>query len=470
MVFRDRVLVLTDFSAESGNRVALCANFCVFSGAGVANSADVGQTCGLYQLANAVIMKLFQSLPLWIGLRYLAAKRRNHFISFISASSMVGMTLGVAVLILVLSVMNGFDRELRERILGMVPHGVLYERGGIQDWQALAQQVEAEPGVVAAAPLTRLQGMLGYGGRVQGVMVTGIDPVAEGKVSILPDHIIDGELEALQPRSYGVLLGDLLAKRLNVVVGDKVTLMLPEATLSPAGVIPRIKRLNVVGVFSVGAELDANLAVIHLADAGRLARFKGEAQALRVKFENLFDAPGGIWRLAGKLDGNFSGSDWTRTHGNLFQAIKLEKTMIGLLLLIIVAVAAFNIISTLVMVVTDKQADIAILRTMGAKPGTVMAIFMVQGISIGLVGVVLGTLLGILGALTISDLIGWIEQVFGFQILSADVYFISYLPSQLLWSDVTIVTSASLLLSFLATLYPSYRASRVQPAEALRYE
>jgi len=415
-------------------------------------------------------MKVLQSLPLWIGLRYLAAKRRNHFISFISASSMVGMTLGVAVLILVLSVMNGFDRELRERILGMVPHGVLYERGGIDDWRALAQQVEAQPGVAAAAPLTRLQGMLGYGGRVQGVMVTGIDPDAESKVSILPNHITDGELEALKPKSYGVLLGDLLAKRLNVVVGDKITLMLPEATLSPAGVIPRIKRLNVVGVFSVGAELDANLAVIHLADAGRLARMTSEAQALRVKFDNLFDAPRGIWMLASKLDGYFTGSDWTRTHGNLFQAIKLEKTMIGLLLLIIVAVAAFNIISTLVMVVTDKQADIAILRTMGAKPSTVMAIFMVQGISIGLVGVVLGTIFGVIGALTISDIIAWIERVFGFQILSADVYFISYLPSQLLWSDVAVVTSASLMLSFLATLYPSYRASRVQPAEALRYE
>ncbi|QQD21396.1 lipoprotein-releasing ABC transporter permease subunit [Oceanospirillaceae bacterium ASx5O] len=416
-------------------------------------------------------MSLFiRQLPLWIGLRYLAAKRRNHFISFISASSMVGMTLGVAVLILVLSVMNGFDRELRERILGMVPHGVLYERGGIQDWQGLASLAEQFPGVAAAAPLTKLQGMLGQGGRVQGVMVTGIDPQAEARVSILPNHIKDGRLEDLQAGEFNVLLGDLLARQLNVMVGDKITLMLPEATLSPAGVLPRVKRLTVAGIFSVGAELDANLAVIHLQDAAKLARLNGEAQALRIRFHDLFQAPQGIWRMVNQLDGQYSGSDWTRTHGNLFQAIRMEKTMIGLLLLIIVAVAAFNIISTLVMAVTDKQADIAILRTMGAKPRTIMGIFMVQGLAIGLVGVVLGTVLGILAALSISDLVAWVEQLFGFQILNADVYFISYLPSQLLWSDVAVVTGASLMLSFLATLYPSWRASRVQPAEALRYE
>lgn len=414
--------------------------------------------------------KLGFPLPFWIGLRYLAAKRRNSFISFISASSMIGMTLGVAVLILVLSVMNGFDRELRERVLGMVPHGVIYERGGINDWQSLAQQVEEQPGVEAAAPLTRLQGMMGYGGRVQGVMVTGIDPVAEQRVSILPQHMSEGDVSALQPGEFGVLLGDLLAQHLNVVVGDKITLMLPEATLSPAGVLPRIKRLTVVGIFSVGAEIDANLAVVNLEDARKLGRLTAQAQALRVKFTNLFDAPAGIWRIINHLDGNFTGSDWTRTQGNLFHAIRMEKTMIGLLLLIIVAVAAFNIISTLVMVVTDKQSDIAILRTMGASPGTVMSIFMVQGLAIGLVGVVLGTVLGIIGALTISDLVAMVEHLFGFKVLSPDVYFISYLPSQLLSEDVMMVTGASLLLSFLATLYPSWRASRVQPAEALRYE
>lgn len=411
-----------------------------------------------------------KSLPLLIGFRYLSAKRRNHFISFISASSMVGMTLGVAVLILVLSVMNGFDRELRERILGMIPHGIIYERGGVQDWHKLAEEVEKFPGVVAAAPLTRLQGMMAYQGRVQGAMVTGIDPDAERRVSILPDHMVEGELSSLTASGFNVVLGEILARRLNLTIGDKVTLMLPEATLSPAGILPRIKRLTVSGIFSVGAELDANLAVIHLADARKLARLAGEAQALRIKTEDLFIAPKLVWQLVSEVDGVYSGSDWTRTHGNLFQAIKMEKTMIGLLLLIIVAVAAFNIIATLVMVVTDKQADIAILRTMGATPRTILQIFMVQGLAIGVVGVALGTVLGIIGALTVSDIIAWIEKVSGVQFLSGDVYFISYLPSQLLWSDVAMITSSALVLSFLATIYPAVRASKIQPAEALRYE
>ncbi|MDF1762859.1 MAG: lipoprotein-releasing ABC transporter permease subunit [Oleibacter sp.] len=415
-------------------------------------------------------MSFKSSLPMWIGLRYLSAKRRNNFISFISLSSMIGMTLGVAVLILVLSVMNGFDRELRERILGMVPHAVLYEYGGIDDWQVLVTRIEGFPGVAAAAPLTRLQGMLGFGGRVQGVMVTGIEPDAEERVSILPKHMTEGELTNLKHNEFGVVLGEILARNLNVGVGDKVTLMLPEATLSPAGVIPRIKRLNVVGTFAVGAELDANLAVIHLDDARKLGRLNSQAQSLRIRFDNLFDAPQGVWDIVNSLGNQFSASDWTRTHGNLFQAIRMEKTMIGLLLMIIVAVAAFNIISTLVMVVTDKQSDIAILRTMGATPSIIMRIFIFQGLAIGLIGVSLGTAFGILGALTISNVIAAIESFFHFQILSSDVYFISYLPSQLLWSDVAIVVTVSLTISFLATLYPAYRASRVQPAEALRYE
>lgn len=416
-------------------------------------------------------MRLISSpLSFWIGLRYLAAKRRNHFISFISASSMIGMTLGVAVLILVLSVMNGFDRELRERILGMVPHAMLYEIGGVQDWRELVETIEQNPQVAAAAPLTQIQGMLAHGGRVQGVMLSGIDPQAEARVSILPNHLKQGSLDTLTAGSYGVFLGDLLARHLRVKVGDKITLMLPEATLSPAGVIPRIKRLEVQGIFSVGAELDSSYAIINLEDAAKLERLGAQAQGIRLRFHDLFAAPQGVWQVLRELDGNYSASDWTRTQGNLFQAIQMEKTMIALLLLIIVAVAAFNIISTLVMAVTDKQADIAILRTMGASPRTIMGIFMTQGVAIGIIGVVLGTALGILLALTVSDLVNGLEALLGIEFLRADVYFISYLPSQLLWSDVAIIVGSSLSLSFLATLYPAWRASKVQPAEALRYE
>ena len=416
-------------------------------------------------------MRLLSSpLSFWIGLRYLAAKRRNHFISFISASSMIGMTLGVAVLILVLSVMNGFERELRDRILGMVPHGVLYEMGGVQDWPSLVAQIEQHPLVAAAAPLVQIQGMFAHAGRVQGVMLSGVEPESEERVSILPQHITQGDFFALEAGSYGVFLGEILARQLRVQPGDKITLMLPEATLSPAGVLPRIKRLEVLGTFAVGAELDSSTAIVHLQDAVKLERLSAQAQGIRIRFHDLFKAPQGVWDLVTSLEGSYSGSDWTRTQGNLFQAIKMEKTMIGLLLLIIVAVAAFNIISTLVMAVTDKQADIAILRTMGASPRTIMGIFITNGIAIGVIGVVLGTGLGILLALSISDIVQWLEKLLQVQFLSADVYFISYLPSQLKATDVATVVGSSLMLSFLATLYPAWRASKVQPAEALRYE
>jgi lipoprotein-releasing system permease protein len=413
---------------------------------------------------------MLKSLPISIGLRYTGAKRRNHFISFISGISMAGLTLGVAVLILVLSVMNGFDRELRQRILGMVPHAALYAPDGMDNWQELAEEVKQKPGIVAAAPFVQIQGMMSHKGRVQGAMVNGIEPVWEETVSILPDFIKTGDFYSLEERKYRIILGDLLARKLGVTIGDKVTLIMPEASLTPAGLMPRLKRFTVSAIFSVGAELDASFAYIHMADAAKLSRMTAEAQGLRLQTEDLFKAPKIAWDLIFELDANLNASDWTRTHGNLFQAIKMEKTMIGLLLLIIVAVAAFNIVSTLVMVVTDKQGDIAILRTLGMSPSSIMAVFMVQGFVIGLVGIVLGTGLGILFALTVTDVVAWIESLMGIQFLNANVYFISYLPSQLLWSDVMVVTSSGLLMSFLATLYPAYRASRIQPAEALRYD
>lgn len=413
---------------------------------------------------------MFKPLSLFIGLRYTAAKRRNHFISFISLISMLGLILGVMVLITVLSVMNGFDRELRERILGMVPHATIETRGGMENWREVAEIAERDPGIVGVAPFSRAEGMLTGRGEVQGVLINGILPEREPDVSIIQNHMLQGSLEDLRSGEFGIIIGSGLARLLDVGLGDRVTMVLPEASVSPAGVLPRLKRFTVAGIFSVGAELDSNYTLIHVEDAARLLRLGDNPQGLRLKVDNLFDAPAAAQRVAVQAPGGYYTSNWTRTHGNLFEAIRMEKTMIGLLLMFIVAVAAFNIVSALVMVVTDKKADIAILRTMGATPATIMAIFIVQGSIIGFAGTLLGTLLGIALALNISDVINWVEQTLNMQFLSSDVYFISYLPSHLQWNDVFIVSGAGFALSLLATLYPAWRASRVQPAEALRYE
>jgi lipoprotein-releasing system permease protein len=382
---------------------------------------------------------------------------------------MLGLMLGVAVLILVLSVMNGFDRELRERILGMVPHANIMAYDGVKDWPALAKTLDSHPQVIASAPFIQLQGMLASRGVVQGVLLNGIDPELESGVSIVGDFMQECELDHLIAGKYGIVLGEILANRLGLILGDKVTLIMPEASLTPAGVLPRLKRFTLVGTFAVGADLDSNLALLHLIDAQKMARLT-MPQGMRIKTTDLFAAPKISRELAMELKGNYYSTDWTRMYGNLFQAIKLEKTMIGLLLFIIVAVAAFNIISTLVMMVTDKQADIAILRTLGATPGVIMRIFMVQGLFIGVMGTIIGTIIGVLMALGVTDLVSGIESLLGIQLLNSDVYFISYLPSELKWDDVAIVCCGALGLSFLATLYPSYRASKINPAEALRYE
>ncbi|MGM8934081.1 lipoprotein-releasing ABC transporter permease subunit [Pseudomonas neustonica] len=414
---------------------------------------------------------MFRPLPFFIGLRYTRAKRRNHFISFISLISMLGLTLGVMVMILVLSVMNGFDRELRTRILGMVPHATINGYQPISDWQSLSDKLIANPKVVATAPFIQLQGMLTHDGSVAPVLVTGVEPEAEKTVSIIENHMQSGSLDNLTAGDFGIVIGELIAKRFKVEVGDKLTFVLPEASVTPAGVFPRLKRFTVAGVFKVGAELDSSLAMINLDDAAKLNRWQpGQVQGVRIKLDNLFEAPRVAWDLVSQLPGDYYAQDWTRTHGNLFAAIKMEKTMIGLLLMLIVAVAAFNIISTLVMVVTDKKADIAILRTLGATPLSIMGIFMVQGSVIGVVGTLSGCVLGVLAALNVSQGVAWLEHTLGIQFLSSDVYFISYLPSELIWSDVLIICGAALSLSFLATLYPAWRASRTEPAEALRYD
>jgi len=413
---------------------------------------------------------MLKPLSLYVGLRYTAAKRNNNFISFISLVSMLGLMLGVAALIVVLSVMNGFDRELRGRILGMVPHATItgYD-AHIDNWQQLSARIEQDPRVIASAPFIKTQGMLTHAGRVKPAFVQGVDPLAEQDVSIVTKHMESGSWAALEAGKFNIILGNLLAGQLGLQIGDKVTLVMPEASVSIAGVTPKLKRFTVAGTFSVGAELDSSLGYIHISDAARLRRIKG-VEGIRLTFDDLFKAPIAVREIAIDLDGIFQISDWTRTQGNLFQAIQMEKRMVGLLLFLIVFVAAFNIVSTLVMVVTDKKSDIAILRTLGASQGLIMRIFMVQGIVIGCLGTVLGTVLGVSLALTISDVVGFFEQLFGVQVLSPDVYFISYLPSQLIWSDVSVIVLVALGISFFATLYPAFKASRTQPAEALRYE
>jgi len=413
---------------------------------------------------------MLDRLPFLVGLRYVRAKRRNHFISFISLTSMLGLALGVAVLILVLSVMNGFDHELRTRVLGMVPHTRIEQQGGMQDWKALAERLGQHRDVIGVAPYVQQQGMFSASGRTQGALVTGIQPEYEHKVSIIDQHMQSGTLDDLSPGSWHVVLGDLLARNLGVGVGDRVTLLVPEASITPGGVFPRLKRFTVSGIFKVGADLDANLAYANIEDMQALARLGDKVDGLRLELDDLFQAGPVTRDIVSSLGAGYRGLDWTYTHGNLFQAIQMEKHMIGLLLMVIVAVAAFNIVSTLVMVVTDKHADIAILRTIGATPKSIMGIFMVQGLAIGIIGIVIGVVAGIVLALTVSDIIAWFQAVTGIQFLDPNVYFISYLPSRLEWSDVGVIVSSAFVLTFLSTLYPAWRAARIQPAEVLRYE
>lgn len=411
---------------------------------------------------------MFKPISLYIGLRYTRARRSNHFISFIALVSMIGLTLGVAVLITVLSVMNGFDRELKNRVLGMVPQATVSSTQILTDWQSLASQVEQNPHVTGAAPFTQLQGMLTASGQVAGIMVTGIEPNYEKKVSIIHNHMVEGNIEALKKGEFGIVLGKQMTDAMGLGVGDSITLILPEATPSPAGVVPRFKRFKIVGIFSIGAEVDSMMGYIALNDASTLLRLPDGAQGVRMKLDDIFLAPQVARDIVATLPSNFYASDWTYTHGNLFSAIQMEKAMVSLLLFLIVLVAAFNIVSSLVMVVTDKKADIAILRTLGASPATITKIFMVQGTVIGVIGTVAGAILGVVFASSISSMMSWLNNTLGLNLF--DAYFINYLPSYLRWQDVVVIVSISLLLSFLATIYPALRAAKVQPAEALRYE
>ena len=409
---------------------------------------------------------------LLIGLRYTRAKKHNHFISFISLISMFGIALGVAALIVVLSVMNGFQTELRSRILAVVSHVQITGAGGeMVGWERVASMAADEPHVIAAAPFVQAQGMLAYGESVRGAMVRGILPDQEDKVADFRPHMKSGQLDALLPDSFNIVLGSELARALGVFVGDRVTLIAPQGVVTPAGVVPRLKTFNVVGLFEVGMyEYDSGLALIHLADAQRLYRMADRVSGVRLKLDDLFLAPRVARSLAGKLDINAFISDWTRSHANFFRAVQIEKNMMFIILSLIVAVAAFNIVSTLVMAVTDKQSDIAILRTLGASPGSIMAVFIVQGALIGFIGLGLGVAGGVALALNVDVVVPFIERILGTQFLAKEVYYISNLPSELQWRDVTTITGVAFVLALVATIYPSWRAARVNPAAALRYE
>jgi len=405
---------------------------------------------------------------LWIGLRYTRAKRRNHFISFISAVSMAGIALGVMALIVVLSVMNGFQEELRARILGVAAHMEISGSAGVlRDWPALAAQVAKHDQTRGSAPFVSGQGLLAVGSETKGTMIRGILPGREDQVAEFAHQMQSGKLSDLTPGAFNIVLGLDLARSLGVFVGDKVTLIVPQGVITPAGMLPRMKQFTVVGIFRVGMyEYDAGLALMNIDDAAKMYRLGDGVSGLRIKLADMERAPWVTRDLAKTLVGDYYISDWTMSHTNFFRAVQIEKRMMFIILLLIVAVAAFNIVSTLVMAVTDKQPDIAILRTLGASPASIMKVFMVQGSLIG----VIGTGAGVLLALNVETVVPWIEKAVGLDLFPSDVYYISELPSKVVWSDVFWIGGIALLLAFLATLYPSWRASRVQPAEALRYE
>ena len=413
---------------------------------------------------------MFNATPLHIGLRYARAKRRHQFISFVSIFSFLGMALGTLALIVVLSVMNGFDKEIKARILTVVPHGFIDQNDPAQDWRELADSVVAHPRVLAAAPYISEFVMLSARNNVLGVELQAILPEAELGVSVVNQFMTQGALSDLQPGEFGLILGSIAARNLGLSVGDSIVMTLPEVSITPAGLFPRMKRFKLVGTFSVGAQVDQQLALIHINDAQRLLRKAGKVQGVRIAVDDIYAAVPVMSELAEKLGDTYTFKDWSQTQGSLFQAIKLEKRMVTILLMIIILVAALNIVTSLVLMVADKRGDIAVLRTMGMTTGDIMAVFIVQGASVGIGGILLGGLLGCLLAINISAVIAWFESLLGLYIFDPNVYFISRIPSDLRWGDVSLIAAVGFILSILATLYPAYRASRIEPAEVLRYE
>jgi lipoprotein-releasing system permease protein len=417
---------------------------------------------------------MFKPLILYIGLRYTRAKRRTQFISFITLTSVLGIALGVTALIAVLSVMNGFEAELRERILGMTAHSTVTEHDGkLTDWRALKQRLKDYSSIQGVAPFIHGQVMISADHQVSGTVLRGIDPTHEPNVSEVAEKMLNKvPLTDLTAGKFQIVLGAELATYLGVIVGDKVTIISPQLNSTPAGILPRLRRFQIVGLFKVGMyEYDRNMALIHINDAAKLFRLGSKVSGLRLKLDDVFNAPALTHQLGDVLyDEGYRVSDWTLAHSNFFQAVKTEKRVMFIILLLIVAVAAFNIVSTLVMVVTDKRGDIAILKTQGLSDLSVMGIFIVLGTIIGALGTLLGTLGGVLLALNIETIVPAIENLLGVNFMAADVYYISEVPSKLVWIDVYRIAVMAFILSLLATLYPAWQASKVNPAEVLRYE
>jgi lipoprotein-releasing system permease protein len=416
---------------------------------------------------------MFNPFYIFIGLRYTRIQRKNHFISFISLMSVLGIALGVGVLIAVLSVMNGFNREIRAQMLSGTPHITVGKIGApLLEWQALVKRLKQYPKVVGATPYIYNQGMLSHlsTGRVQGVLIRGIDAKQIKEVYPLSEHLSKGKLKDLKPGEFGIILGKALANNFGVTVGDKVSLITPEASVTPAGILPRIKRFTVVGIFKIGDLYDDKQAFIDIKDADKLFRMQDAVNGIQLKVQDELEAPRIARNIYQDLKQDYWVIDWTQDFGSFFKALQIQKIVMTFILLLIIAVAAFNLVSSLVMMVADKRSDIAILRTLGASRRNIMGIFIAQGGIIGVMGTALGVVLGLFLALNVTGWVDKIQETFNVELVAKDVYLVGFLPSEIHKLDIVYIVIVALVMCFIATLYPAWRAASIQPAEALRYE